>query len=264
MRSFLLKNRKGTVVGSNETIRFSGRNVQRLPKGAIRRSIEMYIESQLRFPLDTANNIRGRLRRHHFTVYKKGTEGISYVCAVKRKFRDSKTVFAPSIQRLIEFIEKNPNIPASQLSKQYLGIDTEKQKPEQLEMDDSEVAKEKAKIQNEIAEEASESKTERAEASIEPPAASAVQETPTLKLEDEAFKTLNQLMIDLRWLISEGYVTEYGDGRLFAAHPIPEAKPKKPIDSTSPEAKEVLSPEATVDERTELAPQDISEAEETL
>ena len=34
-------------------------------------------------------------------------------------------------------------------------------------------------------------------------------------------------MLDLRWLITEGYVTEYGDGRLFAPPPMPDAKPKK-------------------------------------
>ena len=35
-------------------------------------------------------------------------------------------------------------------------------------------------------------------------------------------------MLDLRWLITEGYVTEYGDGRLFAPPPMPDAKPKEP------------------------------------
>ena len=33
-------------------------------------------------------------------------------------------------------------------------------------------------------------------------------------------KKLRHLMLDLRWLITEGYVTEYGDGRLFAPPPI--------------------------------------------
>ena len=69
VRSFLLQHRKDAVIGSGETVRFAGRDVERLPKDAIRRSIEMYIEHQLLFPLDTANNIRGRLRRHKFLTY---------------------------------------------------------------------------------------------------------------------------------------------------------------------------------------------------
>ena len=74
VRLFLLQHRKDKIVGSGETIRFAGRDIARLPKGAIRRSVESYIEQQLHFPLDSANNIRGRLRRHKFAVYKKGSK----------------------------------------------------------------------------------------------------------------------------------------------------------------------------------------------
>ena len=117
VRFFLLQHRKDKIVGSGENIRFAGRDIERLPKGNIRRSVETYVEQQLHFPLDSANNIRGRLRRHKFAVYKKGSKGVSFVCAVKRKFRDSKTVFTPAIQSLIEVIEKHPNTPPSKLPK---------------------------------------------------------------------------------------------------------------------------------------------------
>ena len=56
---------------------------------------------------------------------------------------------------------------------------------------------------------------------------SSTEATPKLELSEDEQKQLNQLMLDLRWLIVEGYVTEYGDGRLFAAPPMPEAKPKQ-------------------------------------
>ena len=46
-----------------------------------------------------------------------------------------------------------------------------------------------------------------------------------LSKKDEA--KLHQLMLDLRWLITEGYVTEYGDGRLFAPPPMPIARPNE-------------------------------------
>ncbi|MEC7281789.1 MAG: hypothetical protein VXU50_06965, partial [Verrucomicrobiota bacterium] len=139
VRHFLLRHRKDKVVGTGESIRFAGRDIERLPKGDIRRSVEAYVESQKNFPLDSANNIRGRLRRHKFAVYKKGSKGVSFVCAVKRKFRDSKTVFTESIGDLIDFIEKHPDLPASKLPNEYIGIDTEKQKPEALKMTVTEV-----------------------------------------------------------------------------------------------------------------------------
>ena len=54
--------------------------------------------------------------------------------------------------------------------------------------------------------------------------ASTIELTPKSEQSDEGLKSLNQLMLDLRWLITEGYVTEYGDGHLFAPPPMPEPK----------------------------------------
>ena len=245
VRHFLLQHCKDKVVGTGESIRFAGRDIERLPKGDIRRSVEAYVESQKRFPLDSANNIRGRLRRHKFAVYKKGSKGVSYVCAVKRKFRDSKTVFTESIGDLIDFIEKHPELPASKLPNEYVGIDTEKQKPEALKMTEAEVeAAAKAKAEASEAEakaaaevdstegetvEASEkaSEVDEAAATITKEATASTEAQPKVELSEGDQKKLRQLMLDLRWLITEGYVTEYGDGRLFAPPPMPDAKPKE-------------------------------------
>ncbi|WPJ96591.1 hypothetical protein SH580_02595 [Coraliomargarita algicola] len=272
-RHFLLQHRKDKVVGSGDSIRFAGRDIERLPQGDIRRSVEAYVESQNHFPLDSANNIRGRLRRHKFAVYKKGSKGVSYVCAVKRKFRDSKTSFTDSIRDLIEFIEQHPDMPASKLPKEYIGIDTEKQKPEALKMTEAEVeaaakakaeaeAKAKAEAQAKAKAEA-EAKTESSEEEVtaegaetassadapEAPvlaegATASTEATPKAALSQEDERKLGQLMLDLRWLITEGYVTEYGDGRLFAAPPMPEAKPKE-LKARKPKAPKV-APESKV------------------
>lgn len=249
VRSFLLQNRRDTIIGSGETVRFAGRDLERLPKGAIRSSADTYIEQQLRFPLDTANNIRGRLRRHKFTVYKKGSEGVSYVCAVRRKFRDSKTTFTASIQDVIQFIEQHPEIPASKVPKLYLGIDTDKQTPEKLAIAESEIAAEKAVAQNETV--VSDNKTEPVPApeAVEPASPDVVEKTKP-ELSEDDLKRLNQLMLDLRWLVTEGYVTEYGDGRLFASPPMPETKPK-----TSEETSTKSKSEQSADETTEAASQ---------
>jgi len=254
VRLFLLQHRKDKIVGSGETIRFAGRDIERLPKGAIRRSVESYIEQQLHFPLDSANNIRGRLRRHKFAVYKKGSKGVSFVCAVKRKFRDSKTVFTPSIQGLIEFIEQYPNTPASKLPKLYINIDTEKQQPAKLEMTEAEIAAAAAAEAAAITE-ASEAASTEAAAAPAPDAAASTEATPKLELSEDEQKQLNQLMLDLRWLIVEGYVTEYGDGRLFAAPPMPEAKPKQ---AKAPVSKKALSEDAP--EAANAEPQAVEEA----
>ena len=273
VRHFLLQHRKDKVVGSGESIRFAGRDIERLPKGDIRRSVEAYVESQKHFPLDSANNIRGRLRRHKFAVYKKGSKGVSFVCAVKRKFRDSKTVFTESIGDLINFIEKHPDIPASKLPKEYVGIATEKQKPETLKMTEAEVeAAAKAKAESAEAEAkaaaaADSPVAETTEGAVKAPAgesteassaivegaAASTEAQPKVELSEEDQKKLRQLMLDLRWLITEGYVTEYGDGRLFAPPPMPEAKPKEPQAPAVSPGEPELKAEPEVEAKAEVA-----------
>jgi len=102
--------------------RFHGKTLETMPRGEILMAIEGAYERQLRFPLDTANQLRGRLRREHFTIFKKGSKGVSYVCAVKRKFRVPGQLFGESIGRLIAFIEEHPLVKAGELGTKMLGI----------------------------------------------------------------------------------------------------------------------------------------------
>ena len=179
-RAHLLSQASERVFKTVETARFHGRIYDSIPPGEIRRAIEGSLERQRRFPLDTANALRGRLRREHFTIFKKGSKGVSYVCAVKRKFRTPGQVFAESIGALISFIEARPMIRASELPAKFLGM----------------------------------SQVKPAEGEVAP------EMTPELR---EKFARMQG---DLRWLVTEGYVTELIDGRLFAPPPMAEAKKK--------------------------------------
>ena len=235
-RLFLLQYRKAAVVGSGESVRFAGRDLERMPAGDIRRSVETYVEKQRHFPLETANNIRGRLRRHNFTIYKKGSKNASFVCAVKRKFRDSNSVFTESIQGLIDFIEKHPEIKASELAHTYLGIQMPEKQLGQLKLSEKvtekgeESSAEKSEIENNDEQLAKAPESDNAEATVE--ADSAEKAIPlddareALVLSEDEESALRQLRMDLRWLVTEGYVTEYGDGRLFAPLAMPSTKPK--------------------------------------
>ena len=171
-RLYLVTQAKEKLVRPAYSARFSGKSLALLNPGSpIRRSIEYLLEGQNRFPLDTANHLRGRLRRMHFAVYKKGSKGVSYVCAVKRHFRKPDEVLADNLQSLVDFLEAHPNFPAKNLPNSYLG-----------------------EVVPEPASEDGESKEQ------EP-------------VEDsEAVKGLKN---DLHYLVSQGYVIEYSDGRLF-------------------------------------------------
>jgi hypothetical protein len=122
-RTHLLTHARDSVVKPVDNARFHGKELDTMPRGEILMAIEGAYERQLRFPLDTANQLRGRLRREHFTIFKKGSKGVSYVCAVKRKFRVPGQVFAESIGNLISFIEEHALVKASELASKMLGAD---------------------------------------------------------------------------------------------------------------------------------------------
>jgi len=121
-KDYLLANARGQVLREVETLRVHGRVLETLPQGEILQAIEGELERQRRFPLDTANALRGRLRREHFTIFKKGAKGVSYVCAVKRKFRVPGQTFSENIGSLIAFVEERPMVKAGELLRQFLGL----------------------------------------------------------------------------------------------------------------------------------------------
>ena len=87
-RHYLVTHFPNRIFRTAPSTRFSGKDIESLPKGGdLRRSIEMALELQKRFPLDTANHLRRRLKRLKFVVYKRGSKGVSFVSAVKRKLR---------------------------------------------------------------------------------------------------------------------------------------------------------------------------------
>jgi hypothetical protein len=191
-RAYLLTNAKDRVVRAVETVRFHGKLIEKLPGGEIKRAIEGHVERQRRFPLDTANALRGRLRREGFTIFKKGSRGVSYVCAVKRRFRIPGQVFSETIAALIDFIEKNPMLHVKDLPAKFLGVD--------------------------IA---------AALAATPLPEGTAASQAPFMVLPPEQGEKLRKMNNDLRWLVTEGYVTEFSDGKLFAPPPMAPHAAKK-------------------------------------
>ena len=234
-RAYLLANAKEKVVRAVENVRFHGKLIEKLPPGEIKRAVEGHVERQRRFPLDTANALRGRLRREGFTIFKKGSRGVSYVCAVKRRFRVPGQVFSETISALIDFIEKNPMISVKDLPQKFLGLDLAAAAPAPAPASD---------------------------APPETAAAPATPVAPTLSAEDA--EKLRKMNNDLRWLVMEGYVTEFSDGKLFAPPPMAPQAAKK-ADEHGEEHDPVDFPEApapapTAETPSEAAPADSAQA----
>jgi hypothetical protein len=188
-RLYLLTHAREKLVRPMDSVRFHGAILATLPAGEVRHAVEGALERQRRFPLDTANALRGRLRRENFTIFKKGSKGVSYVCAVKRKFRIPGQTFSDSIGALITYIEAHPMVRASELPVKVLGIEL--------------------------------------------PAATGVAkegELAAAALTPEQQSRVARMQGDLRWLVTEGYVTEFLDSRLFAPPAMVDAR-KKEIES---------------------------------
>ncbi len=211
-RQHLLTSSREKVVRSVEQLRFPGRLLESIPAGSeLRRAVEGAVERQRRFPLDTANALRGRLRRESFTIFKKGSKGISYVCAVKRRFRVPGQSFSDSLSALINFIETHPMVKESELPSKLLGI------------------------------------------SPRPAPAEGVESVP-FSAEEQA--KLLKLKGDLRYLVKEGYVTEFVDGSLFTPPPMVESK-KREIEASEVDPEnfpDAPAPKAAVETPAEPAP----------
>jgi len=234
---YLLTHARDKVYRTSDTARFHGNLLGKLPEGEIRRAIEGALERQRRFPLDTANGLRGRLRREHFTIFKKGSKGISYVCAVKRKFRTPGQAFADSISALIDFIEKHPMVLVSELPERFLGIKTEVAQPSATPPIAS----------------ASHAQAEKDDAPVS--VAASAESTKDAVAEREA---LHRLQLDLRWLVTEGYVTEFIDGRLFAAPPVPESRKHAAENADTPDLENF--PDAPKSKETASEPNSLPQA----
>ncbi len=257
-RVHLLTHARDKVVRMAESARFHGRLVELMPQGEIRRALEGTLDRQRRFPLDTANALRGRLRREGFTIFKKGSKGVSYVCAVKRKFRVPGQAFSDSINALISFIESHPMVKAGELPEKYIGIFVPK--PEEKKPVAAPVA---PVAEGEVA------------PAPAPEVAPAPAAAPTVELTPEQREKIVRMQGDLIWLVREGYVTEFIDSRLFAPPPMVEARkkeveaedhdpenfPEAPVEAAAaPAPAPAVAPVAPVAEVAELAPAAVEEA----
>lgn len=185
-KAFLLTNRKEKAVRAAPSARFSGKLLEQMPMGPMKTGIENELAFQRRFPLDTANFLRGRLRRVGLTLFKLGKKNITYICAVHRKFRTPESVFSDTIQRVFDFLEKHPNTKIGDLPKLMLGIGDEPAAASAEAVPAESVPAENAE------------KTENSDRAR--------------RAEIEA--QIASLLGTVRWLVLEGYVSEFSDGSL--------------------------------------------------
>ncbi len=202
--NYIAEQKSGELVKSYEQVRMHGSDIAKLPFGSrIRRNLEAAWSKQKHFPIVTANNLRGRLRRGGFTIYKRGSKGFAFVCAVKRKFLLVGDSLSDTPQKIYDFLMENQGVKASALPYLYLGL----QAPQDV---------------SKAATLAEEHKKEAEGGAVSDPVS--IIENAEISAED--FAKIKEVSNDLLWLISEGYVVEYADGALQANPRLPRPKDK--------------------------------------
>ncbi|MBK1876550.1 hypothetical protein [Pelagicoccus mobilis] len=110
---------KSKIVKQVNYARVSGTVLESFKDSEAFKAMDGERQRQQRFPLDTANAIRGRMRREKFSIYKKGAKGVTYVCSTKRNFRSPGQVMSPDLDRIIQFLEGNQSIKSKDMPSLY-------------------------------------------------------------------------------------------------------------------------------------------------
>ena len=116
---YLRTTQRDKMVKTVNYARVPGVTLDKFPNSEASRAVSGELARQRRFPLKTANLIRGRLRREKFSIYKRGSKGVTYICAAKRNFRKPGQVMSDSLDRLIHYVEDNANVKVKDLPSQY-------------------------------------------------------------------------------------------------------------------------------------------------
>ena len=199
---YILETKADELVKTYEQARMKGANIKLLPFGRIRKNIEETVRLQRRFPIVTANNLRGRLRRAGFAVYKRGSKGFAYVSAIKRKFLFEGEKLSEAPQKIFDFVTANQLVKASALPYMMMGLEVPKAEEQKTE-------------NPEVCENATQETSET-------PANAPETSSPALDAAQTA--EINAIMKELSWLISEGYIVEYVDSTLQANAYMPRPK----------------------------------------
>ncbi|MDR1438216.1 MAG: hypothetical protein LBI69_04130 [Puniceicoccales bacterium] len=114
-RRYLIEN-PSDHVHTSECVRVPGTSLAKIYDRDMRRFVEFHWQQQKRFPLETANALRSKLKQNNLYCYKRGKKGISYVCAAQRKFRGEEARLADAREMILDAICASPLIRAEDVA----------------------------------------------------------------------------------------------------------------------------------------------------
>jgi hypothetical protein len=224
---------KDSIIKPVETVTVAGLPSRSLRCAGLQRLIRQEWEHQKFFPLPIATKLSQQFA-HYGLQFFKVNKTVTHVSVARPQFLDlATTPVSENIKRIVEFINANPKCTRRKLIETL--APTPKQTIIEIKPDTTPAP-------------AAEGEGASAPAPSQP-------EKPAKPAEPEATPEQTAVLVDLHWLIHQGAVLEFADGRMETAKkPAPRPpKPEKKVEKPAAEGEAVVA--------TETAPQAEATAE---
>lgn len=233
LEKHFLENHVAQFVTSAPEVRVSGVGSRQLGNPALVETVRLAWLEERKFPMKTANEMRGKLRHEGFHFFK-DPKGITFLGRIKPQRFESIGHLTEQIQKLIVYLREHVGCKRKQLIAHF------------VKSPDATVATLPPSVDVVApppdATTAAPPPSVDAAVPVPAPVADAVPPTeapPVMPSEED------RVLADLHWLIQDGYVVEFSDGRLWALpdkppQPVPVAKPA-PTPEPAPAATETLT-----------------------
>jgi hypothetical protein len=214
LEKYFIENHLAKFVTSAPEVRISGVASRQLQNPALLETLRLTWEQERKFPLKTANEMRGRLRHEGFHFFK-DPKGITFISRIKPQKFESIGHLSEQIQKIILFLREHIGCKRKRLIEHFVPPATTAAATPAPAHDTVAIASGLSADGN----------------------APAVPAPALPSMED-------RVLADLHWLIQDGYVVEFSDGRLWAQAD----RPPQPVSTKKPKpaAAETPAENATV------------------
>lgn len=220
------------IVREVEMVTFSGQAAQQIPCRALARLMRHTVEEQRRFPLQIATALSQQFAAHGLQFFKVNRT-ITHVAVARPHYLDiENTPVSLSVKRIVQYILDHPNCNRRQLME---ALAPPPQPPGPSPAMEATVS---APAPPDVT-------TETAPGTPSQSPVPAAQPSPQLSPTPEQ----TQLIADLHWLIHQGHVIEFANGRLeVAKKPPPKPPPPAPKPVLADTAKAPVEPASGQDQ----------------
>lgn len=181
LEKHVIENHLDKFIFSAPEVRISGQASRHIEHRGILEAVRRAWEAERKYPLNTANGVRGRLRKEGFHFFK--YKGVTFISVVRTKRFESVEGLTGSVKSIVALLRSHEGIQGKAFLEKLLSPPA--------------------------------APTTETVPSAEPSAGP----SPDLQAQRE------RVLADLHWLLMEGYVVEFSDGRLWA---LPDKPPSPP------------------------------------